>query len=324
MKLYKYNFIGGGNFSSPIKKLYFNLQISMRSPEFIIVLFFYFPQLILPPSAPKMKSDNYSDGNSVKSTEDPVQPIEPVLPFFTLPDMPSITIKPLSVNHGLHGGTITMDRGGTITLNHPGKIRHDRNSIITHDHGKVNICGNGYQDGGIVRNTGYQDSSIIRNNGIQDGCIGRNTNTGYQGSVIGRNTGYQDSGICRNAGYQGSGICRNTGYQDGGISRNTGYQDGGIGLKNGYQDGNMVVVVNSIYDVEKKKNNNETDCAVGIPTTAVTIDCFIGDQPKLFDICGENPPSPNKEKLPAELPSSVCIEKHDQQVSLFLLHVYSN
>lgn len=306
------------NSFTPIKKNCVLIFVSsMRLPEYTIVLFFDFSQLILPPSAPKMKNDNCSDSNSVKSTKEPVPPIEPVLPFFTLPDMPSITIKPLSANHGLHGGT--------ITLNRPGKMRHDHNSIITHDRSITNGCGNGYQDGGVVRNTGYQDSNIVQNNGFQDDPIGRNT--GYQDSGMSRNTGYQDNSISRNTGYQDSGICRNTGYQDSSIICNTGYQDSGIGLKNGYQDGNMVVVVNSIYnDVEKQnnQNKNETDCAVGIPTAAVTIDCFIGDQPKLFNRCSENPPFFNKEKLPAESPLSVCIEKHEQQVSLFLLHIYSN
>lgn len=210
-----------------------------------------------------------------------------------MPDMPPITIKPLSVDHGQHSGLISLNRGSRMKL--------DRNCIITHDRGHVNGCNNGYQDGSIVRNTGYQDSGIIRNNGYQDGCIGRNT------------------------GYQVGGIGRNTGYQSSNIRRNTGYQDKNIGRNNGYQDSSMIVAVNSYNDVEKKKKKqkkNQTDGAVGIATT-VAIDCFIGDQPQIFDRilprCDENPTSPDKEKLPEESPLSVGIENHDQQVSLFLL-----
>ncbi|KAL5237159.1 hypothetical protein ACI65C_004569 [Semiaphis heraclei] len=52
-------------------------------------------QLIMPSSLPKTKSESLSDGNSVKSDEEEVleviQPTEPVLPFFSLPEAPTIT-----------------------------------------------------------------------------------------------------------------------------------------------------------------------------------------------------------------------------------------
>jgi len=48
-------------------------------------------QLIMPSSLPKTKSENLSDGNSVKSEEEEVleaiQPTEPVMPFFSLPSL---------------------------------------------------------------------------------------------------------------------------------------------------------------------------------------------------------------------------------------------
>lgn len=49
----------------------------------------------MPSSLPKTKSESLSDGNSVKSDEEEVleviQPTEPVLPFFSLPEAPTIT-----------------------------------------------------------------------------------------------------------------------------------------------------------------------------------------------------------------------------------------
>jgi len=122
----------------------------------------------MPTSLPKTKSESLSDGNSVKSEEDEVlevvPPTEPVMPFFSLPDTPTITA-----------------------------VEATTSGAMTAPSGSIARSGNGYQTNG----KGYQSAS----KGYQSASKGyQSASKGYQSSGYGYRTsgnGYQGSNVCQ-------------------------------------------------------------------------------------------------------------------------------
>ncbi|VVC44107.1 Hypothetical protein CINCED_3A018202 [Cinara cedri] len=199
--------------------------------------------LILPPSLPKMNRERLGDTNSVKSNDGDVPPTEPVLPFFSLPDMPT-TIPPMHnrLNSKCNNNFSFQD-----------KVVDNKGCQGTTAGTSLN---NGYQDGGFVFNIGYQDDVIDRNNGYQDN---RNV-THLDGASTSKSNGYQDSSICSHingfkTNFQDGVSCAKTGYRDSRIScsnkviyqddkvlcAKTDYQDDEHDIKSGYQDYNVAL-----------------------------------------------------------------------------------
>jgi len=152
-------------------------------------------QLIMPSSLPKTKGDGVRYDNSAKSDEDEVlevvPPTVPVLPFFSLPETPTITATATT------GNTMSALRG----------------SIIRSSGSGYQITGNGYQSTG----NGYQSTG----NGYQSTGNGyQSTGNGYQSTGNGyKSNDYQSAGksfqsrgygyqTCSN-GYQSSNLCQN-------------------------------------------------------------------------------------------------------------------
>lgn len=178
-----------------------------------------------------MNRERSGDTNNVNINDGDVAPTEPVLPFFSLPDMPT-TIP--STHNRLKGVGSTnfgyQDRAANTSRN------------------------NGYQDGGFVFNIGYRDSIVDHKNGYQDN---RNVNFS-DGAGTSQNNGYQDSGICSHNGYRDSGIGSNNGYQDSGI----------VVMNNMYQGIEKKRLDELVNGCEMRANNNITpamsiDCFIG-------------------------------------------------------------
>jgi len=99
----------------------------------------------MPSALPKTKSESLSDGNSVKSDVEEVlevvPPTEPVLPFFSLPDAPTIT---------------TATKTSSIIRNGNGYQSTGKGYQSTN---------NGYQSSGYsyqINNNGYQGNNICQ------------------------------------------------------------------------------------------------------------------------------------------------------------------